>query len=227
VSELPLSLDRPVTIVKVPITEDFYPSVNLQAYLAHDNKQCAEGELKLSVPPLKRTLAVSADTRGSIAVPGKEIAIDVSVKDSSGKPVSGCRVALAVVDEAVLATANYKWPDPVSAFYPEISSTVFSSHSRSGPVALLFTDINMAVVAPKLGEERSFPQPNPEPICNIAMPKGFSALALFRPIVDTDADGKARVVFKLPDYATKYRIMAVAVSQDNRFGASESSLTAK
>ena len=55
----------------------------------------------------------------------------------------------------------------------------------------------------------------------------FSALAAFHPSVKTDANGRASVRVKLPDSLTRYRIMAFAVSAENRFGSSEDALTAR
>ena len=55
----------------------------------------------------------------------------------------------------------------------------------------------------------------------------FNALALFTPSVRTDADGHAVVELKLPDNLTRYRITAVSADTVNRFGKSESNITAK
>ena len=56
--------------------------------------------------------------------------------------------------------------------------------------------------------------------------KNLDALALFDPEVATDADGVATVEFELPDNLTRYRVMAVAVDGAERFGSTESSITA-
>lgn len=61
----------------------------------------------------------------------------------------------------------------------------------------------------------------------IALRTDFSALALFSPSVRTDASGRASVDLKLPDNLTRYRIMAVAVEGERRFGLGESTVTAR
>ncbi|MFN0084597.1 MAG: alpha-2-macroglobulin family protein, partial [Blastocatellia bacterium] len=53
------------------------------------------------------------------------------------------------------------------------------------------------------------------------------ALANFAAALPTDAEGRARVDFKLPDNLTRYRIMAVAVAGDRQFGAGESAITTR
>ena len=59
------------------------------------------------------------------------------------------------------------------------------------------------------------------------MRTNFNALALFSPSVRTDAAGVAHVNVDLPDNLTRYRVMAVAADSGSRFGAGESTLTAR
>ncbi|HNQ16351.1 MAG TPA: alpha-2-macroglobulin family protein, partial [Pyrinomonadaceae bacterium] len=66
----------------------------------------------------------------------------------------------------------------------------------------------------------------PPNVKEIRMRQNFSALALFSPSVRTDADGRATVKLKLPDNLTRYRITAVAATESNKFGKSESTVTA-
>jgi uncharacterized protein YfaS (alpha-2-macroglobulin family) len=61
----------------------------------------------------------------------------------------------------------------------------------------------------------------------IALRTDFAALALFSPSVRTDESGRASVPLKLPDNLTRYRIMAVAVAGERRFGLGESTVTAR
>ncbi len=61
----------------------------------------------------------------------------------------------------------------------------------------------------------------------IAVRANFAALALWAPVVRTDANGRARVPFTLPSSLTRYRVMAVAVSEATRYGAGESAITAR
>ncbi len=61
----------------------------------------------------------------------------------------------------------------------------------------------------------------------VAVRSNFDALALFRPTVITNAAGNASVEVKLPDNLTRYRVMVVAVSGNDRFGTAESTITAR
>ena len=61
----------------------------------------------------------------------------------------------------------------------------------------------------------------------IELRENFDALAVWSPSVKTDSNGRATVDVKLPDNLTRYRITAVTVDQGNRFGKTESSITAR
>ena len=64
---------------------------------------------------------------------------------------------------------------------------------------------------------------NPE----IRMRENFNALAMFAPVVPTDAMGRATVTVKVPDNLTRYRVMAVSVAGGKQFGAGENTITAR
>ncbi|MEQ8840765.1 MAG: alpha-2-macroglobulin family protein [Acidimicrobiales bacterium] len=61
----------------------------------------------------------------------------------------------------------------------------------------------------------------------IEVRSNFDALALWDPEVTTDAEGRATIDFDLPDSLTRYRVMVVAVDGVDRFGSTESNLTAR
>jgi uncharacterized protein YfaS (alpha-2-macroglobulin family) len=55
--------------------------------------------------------------------------------------------------------------------------------------------------------------------------RDFRQTAYFNPRILTDARGEARVSFKLPEGLTTYRLMAVAVGRDDRYGFAEDRVT--
>ncbi len=61
----------------------------------------------------------------------------------------------------------------------------------------------------------------------IAVRSNFNPLAAFAPAVKTNGSGRATIQVKMPDNLTRYRIMAVAVSGENKFGTGESAITAR
>jgi uncharacterized protein YfaS (alpha-2-macroglobulin family) len=61
----------------------------------------------------------------------------------------------------------------------------------------------------------------------IAIRKDFKPLAYYNGSVITDNKGEATVNFKLPDNLTTWRVIAVAATEDMRFGSGENSFTTK
>ena len=57
------------------------------------------------------------------------------------------------------------------------------------------------------------------------MRRNFQQSAYFNPSIVTDDEGRAHVSFTLPDSLTTYRIMAVSVARDDRYGFAEARIT--
>lgn len=274
--------------LQVPISEEHIPNLGIHIELVGQTERTNEagdaltdlpprpayavGQLDLSVPPHSRTLTVEAVPQQSELAPGEETAVNITVTDASGNPVSNAEVALIVVDEAVLALSNYQLRDPLNAFYNSQNTWINSVYGRNSiilanPEALrgetaveapamvevtrvvseVVTEgemLNMAVADGEVVEEMeeeamadesaalafdaddsggdSAGEANP-----IQIRTNFDPLATFAPAVQTDANGNATVTVQLPDNLTRYRIMAVAVANENEFGSSESNLTAR
>ncbi|MBM4344653.1 MAG: hypothetical protein FJ100_14910 [Deltaproteobacteria bacterium] len=66
-----------------------------------------------------------------------------------------------------------------------------------------------------------------KPAPAIALRKDFNPLAVFAPVVRTDAQGRAKVEVTLPDNLTRYRVMAVAAHDVRRFGLGEATVVAR
>ena len=259
--------DSSVTL-DVPVQDKYIPNLDIQVDVvgaakrsddqgqpltdAPERPAFATGTLNIKIPPTQRTLTLKVTPQQAELEPGKETSVDVVLKDASGKPVAGGEVAVAVVDEAVLALTGYKLTDPISIFYADRSADLNSQYARASiiladPMALqqqvqqsqqLRSD-NAAVggampaapapaAAPMMekaakGLDGSQAQPQPA----IALRSNFDPLAAFSPAVKTDENGQARVTIKLPDNLTRYRVMAVAVSQGTQYGLAESNLTAR
>ena len=256
-------------VVELPITEADVPqlSLNLEVVGAtartnDDGTPAADaplrpayavGSITLAVPPVARTLAVTAVPRATTLAPGESTTIDVSVNDAAGQPVEGAEFAVVVVDEAVLALSGYTLADPLSVFYAPTYDWLNAIYGRrqirlldpatlAGEQASATTMLASADTA-AAGEEAPAAT---APGDNSAVADGqaklaatggsaapvdvrsdFDALALFQPSVITDANGSAAIDVTLPDNLTRYRVMVVAVSGADRFGSAESNITAQ
>lgn len=237
---LPLILEGPEKTIELPITENYYPDLVISAFLANNRTNYATGQRRIFVPPINKTLTLRVEPSAGVATPGKEITLDVELKDKK-EPVRNGQVAIAVVDEAVLVLAEYKWPEPIPKFYNNSDGQISSVHSRTQDSGMNVTVYNSRFLSRLAGSSMGEPpivtgtvelEEARGPGDSFAKPtlgyrKDLAALAFFKPVVTTDGDGKAQVKFKLPDSVTRYRIMAIAAAGTDKFGSSESSLTTK
>ena len=146
VREQRFSMQGPTTKLEVPILEEHVPNVFVQvdvvgsAIRTDDKGQprpelprrvaYATGSLEFKVPPLSRTLAVTAAPRVKALEPGGKTKIDLDVKGADGKPVKGAELAVVAADEAVLALSGYRLPNPIDVFYASRGPDVRDFHNR-------------------------------------------------------------------------------------------------
>jgi len=146
-------IDGPTYTLRVPIKESWTPNVRVQVDLvgaaersgtndipqAGDNvlpalstkrPAFASGEISLAIPPVTRKLMLVATPQAKTMLPGSQTTVDVEVKDAAGNPVANSEVAVVVVDESVLALANYRMADPVATFYTEREGGATDYRSR-------------------------------------------------------------------------------------------------
>jgi len=208
------------TVIEVPLKAEYAPYVHATATLlpiGAKGRSAADykiGALRLPVALSGARLELAAHSDRPSYQPGEEAEIAIEVTDT-GKPEADCEVALAVVDEGVLRLTDFHPIDPVTALRPGrgLSFRVRDSRSDLGE---LFERSHVpgdggGVALSTITEAR----------------KNFVETALFRPDVRTDANGKAKVRFKLPDNLTEFRIMAVALDREGKGAKSESSFFVK
>jgi uncharacterized protein YfaS (alpha-2-macroglobulin family) len=142
-----VTLSGPTTVIKVPITDAMVPNIYVQVDLVGaaprtDDKGLpspslpkrpayAVGQLMLSVPPKKRTLAVTVTPNAAKLAPGESTRLALEIKDASGKPVADAEAAVFVVDEAILSLTGYQFPDPVGSFYGSRSPDARDHYMRA------------------------------------------------------------------------------------------------
>ncbi|RME62755.1 MAG: hypothetical protein D6790_05795, partial [Caldilineae bacterium] len=141
------TMDGPTYTLKVPIEDRYIPNFFVQVDLVGEAVRTddqgnpredlpkrpayATGSLRISVPPLSRTLHVEAAPQAERLEPGGETTIDLTVTDADGAPVADAELAVVVVDEAILALTNYQLTDPISVFYAGRGAGVEDVHNRA------------------------------------------------------------------------------------------------
>ena len=269
-------MDGPTHTLHFPIEEGWLPNIHVQVDLVGAAERAtvatitatpqpkagattalptkrpafASGNISLSIPPLSRTLKVTATPLKTTLVPGGLANVTVKVQDADGKPVVGSEIALVAVDESVLSLTNYQLEHPVKTFYQLREMGTTDHHLRSSlrlatAEELARGDViadrqiqelpisgrrfsNLAMLQPgEMVEYASVSSSQVGSTKTITMRKNFNALAVFAPTLRTNAGGIAQMQFKLPDNLTRYRVIAVAVAGGKKFGTGESAITAR
>jgi uncharacterized protein YfaS (alpha-2-macroglobulin family) len=162
-------------------------------------------------------IQISPGVQDLKAQPGANVTLDFSVLDSKGEGVEA-EMAVAVVDEAVLALTGFKTPTLDSLTKFERPLGVFTGELLSFLVHQ--TPFYLSKNEPLTGGGGM----NEEMMSKLR--RRFEAVAFFNPRVHTDSQGKSQVSFTLPDNLTTYRIYTVVLDKGSRFGSAERPLLA-
>lgn len=126
----PISFAESSGSIKIPVTEDMLPNALVQLNLVGANCVFAEGNVNLDVSTDSRKIDLEVKPAQAALEPGGSTDINFNLKDESGKPISNAQVAVAVVDESILALAGHDWADPLSVFYTATSGGAADFHGR-------------------------------------------------------------------------------------------------
>jgi alpha-2-macroglobulin len=149
-----------------------------------------------------RKLNVELSTDKDRYAPGAQIKVRVKITDSKGDSVRGARVAVSVVDEALLAVANMSDdPNTLSNLYDWVSDGVLATnwthqYEENGPGG-----------GAEMGGGEGLG----------AIRKDFKNTAAFM-VMETGFGGDAEKTFIAPDNITSWRFTAAALTDDHFAG---------
>ncbi len=211
-------------ILSVPILSGDAPnvfvSVLLTRGLTDSRREIKQPEQRLGycqifVETVRSRLAVAVTTPAADYEPGQPIAITATVTDHAKKPVPGAEVTLYAVDDAILSLMGGRAPEP----YPFFHTPHPLGTRTSASITTLFTEnpdelgfFNKGYLVGGGGDAAN------------RLRKDFPACPLWLAAVLTDADGKISASFPAPDALTRYRIIAVAHADTDRFGHGQSTV---
>jgi uncharacterized protein YfaS (alpha-2-macroglobulin family) len=141
------------------------------------------------------------------ARPAEEVSVEVQITRDN-KPGERSELTVMVVDEAVLALTGYKPPDLVKRVYAFRGLSARINDNRP----FIITEEQLLQKGTGYGGGMLGAMADPR------VRKEFLKLAYYNPSLITDTQGKASFTFKTPDNLTTWRIMVVAVGENNRFG---------
>ena len=160
---------------------------------------------------------ISPEVKDLRAEPGANVTLDFAVLNQKGQGVAA-EMAVAVVDEAVLALTGFKTP------------TLEQLTRFDGPLGVFTFDLRAWLL-----HQTPYYLARNDPLTgggglNAAMMaklrRRFEPVAYFNPALRTGPDGRAQISFTLPDNMTSYRIYAVTADRGSGFASPERSLTA-
>ena len=256
-------------VVEIPVADADIPGVEVRVDMVGASARTADdgtplpdapqrpayaaGQLSLAIPPVSRTLDVTATPANPVLAPGGSTSVTVRVADADGAPVADSSVVVIVVDEAVLASSGFELADPLGRFYDGRVAGLSADLIRRS-IVLTSPDLLGAggedpfatggVVEETAADDAAMDDGDAMESVDAAGSPGverasaavgapidvrsdFDALAVFEPSATTGADGTVTVDVELPDNLTRYRVMAVAVAGADRFGSGESTITAR
>jgi uncharacterized protein YfaS (alpha-2-macroglobulin family) len=137
--------------------------------------------------------------------------LEFSVSGRDGRGLEA-EMAVAVVDERILALTAFKTPDPESLVLFNRPLEVFTGELRT--MLMQQTPFSLARNEPLTGGGGL--EPGAEALMG-KIRKRFDPCAYFNPALKTDSQGKARVSFTMPDTMTTYRVYTVVLDRSSRF----------
>ncbi len=155
----------------------------------------------------EKGLKVELSTDKNSYAPASQIVTRAKVTDKNGNAVKGVKVAISIVDEALLATAEIDMePYILRGLYKDVSDGILTSNWSNQMKSFGHAGAEM-------GGSAGFGQ----------VRKDFKDTAGFL-ILETDTKGMAEGFFTAPDNITSWRFTAVAISANRQAGENQISV---
>jgi uncharacterized protein YfaS (alpha-2-macroglobulin family) len=206
--------------IQFPVTEEMLPNAAVEAVLVRQGESLSLTEpgtvtdlVSIGFAPFETNLdekylqvAVTPQQRQS--QPGTQQTINLELKDAQGNPTQG-QFTVMVVNEAILQLTGYRPPD--------LMKTVYAPQEISTRLADNRPEVILTTPASPLEKGWGFGGGVSAGTGSTQIRQDFRPLAFYNGSVLSDAQGKARVSFTLPDDLTTWRVMVVATDGDLHF----------
>ncbi len=168
------------------------------------------GYVNLKVDAKEKHLIVNTHSDKKEYRPRDTVTVYYEVKDHKYTPVKDCELSLFVVDLGVLNLIDFKTPEPFDYFY------------GSRPLSVKTIESRLNIIGERSYGEKGEERGGGGPGEGIPYREKFIATVFYKGDLKTDATGKGKINFVLPDNLTKFRIMLVAQTKNSEFGSAES-----
>lgn len=195
------------------------PNVNIIGIWFNGSTHVSSQEYAAVYDYSKKALEVEAVADRDSYRPGDTVYVTVYVKDENGKPATGGRVSIAMVDEALFALQDYEFK-VLETLYSSVTSgflrnwashysrdNVYNTQKGSGGRY----EVSQNAAAENLDGSAD------KAAGGDAIREDFRDTAVFK-TAGIDSDGRAVFEFRIPDNITSWRLTAAAVSGDLKAG---------
>jgi len=191
---------------RIPVKPDFSPNLTFSVlYTRGGDYSFQNAGIKVTVPQVEIAIATDKERYE----PGDTVTVDLSTT-YAGKPVSS-QVAVGVVDEMIYALQPEIAPGIDQFFYHPRRNNVRTSASLS------FISYDVALPGSASAPGRS--NRSERGVKVLERPRREDVdTAAWEPKLVTDAEGKVRFSFRMPDSLTRWRITARAMDGDGQVG---------
>ncbi len=192
--------------LRLPVTEQMSPNITLSVATVKDGDAIFQNQGLMVEQP---RIAVTFKADKAVYAPGETVNIELSTT-VAGQPVAA-EVTVGVVDEMIYA------------LQPEIAPAIddFFYHPRRNNVrtSLSFNFIGYDLATRKLGQLPNRRQVNERALKVLERPRREDVdTAAWLPNLRTDAKGRARLSFTMPDSLTRWRITGRAMNATGLVG---------
>lgn len=203
--------------VSFVVTPDMLPNAALEAVVVRRGERLSSvkagtldslarvGLAPFNVDVSDRYLTLKISPQHAQLDPGSSQSIAFTLHDVHGKPIRG-KIVTMVVNDAILQLSGYRLPDLVQMIFAD------------QPISTRFADnreeITLQTQTPPLEKGFGYGGGFLEGAASTRVRKNFQPLAYYG-TTTTGADGSAQVSLKLPDDLTTWRVMAVAIGDDD------------
>jgi uncharacterized protein YfaS (alpha-2-macroglobulin family) len=233
---------RGESVVRIPVVATFISGAHVSVVVAASESAWAAdsvhqrirvGYTRFSVDPASKTLIVEIRPEQRKFAPGDSVSIAVHLRDRQSRPVAG-QVTLWAIDEGVVALTDYSVGDPVSAIYGgfgtglTFTTSVKSVRSRArllDPAGWSIGLYDRRSVGSAMLTSYALQAANSAVYITrqVSPRRNFRSTAFYITSLITGDDGQTTARVKLPDNLTTYRVFAVAMTRDDRYGKGDSS----
>ncbi len=218
------TLETSTPVIEVPIKPDYLPGFYLSvvAVSPRVEKPLGPGKVDLGKPSYRmgyvsanvsdpyKQIGIAVVTDKKVYKPREKVKADILIKEIKKLPYE---IAVAVVDESVLALNHNgdRYYDPYAGF------------NRLDAVDVKNYSLISRLVGRQKFEKKGV-NPGGDGIAHAQLRNQFKFVSYWNPSIKPDKKGKASIEFEVPDNLTGWRILAFAVTPDDRMGLGDGNI---